>query len=177
MKTLSSFLLVLMTSLVISCQQLTPIAPPSPTIAGLWVMDHFEITNLPKWYAAKHKIPCFIASTTDTFYLDGLLSATQNVTSLTFVKDGTFSEQYLANADSIQIAKTKTDTGTWILKDSIVSLQVANRYPRQLIYSLAKGDLSTGRFHQTATLQQTTLPPFTKDTVTYTMQMFYKRAL
>ncbi|GAB4020033.1 hypothetical protein [Spirosoma koreense] len=177
MKTQLAFLLVVVVGLVISCQRVTSIDPPTATIVGSWVIDRFEITNLPKWYVAKHNIPFFVASTTDTFYLAGLLSATQNVTSFTFTSDGTFSEQYLANADSIQIAKTQIDRGTWILKDPIVNLQVANYYPNQLIYSLAKDELFTGKIRQTAVLQQTTLPPFAKDTVTYTIRMFYKKSL
>lgn len=172
-RTLFFLLILFSTGLLISCEERTQLTPPNPVI-GSWTIESFGIYHLPAWFVAKTNTG-YIVTPTDTIYGNGFLAAVFNVTSYTFAQNNTFSEQYLIPYPKPGEPGGQIDRGTWTMADSVVSLTVANNFPKKLTYSAATDRLYTDRFPQTVSIRlQNSLKDM--DTVSYMIRIHYRRS-
>ena len=172
-RTLFFLLILLSTGLLIGCEERTHLTPPNPVI-GSWIMESHEIYHLPAWFVVKTN-GSYQITATDTVYSGGNLANLFNVHSFTFTPNNTFSELYPIPYPERGEPGGQTDKGTWTMTDSIVSLSVANDFPKKLTYSAATDRLYTDRFPQTSAVRlQSSLKD--SDTVSYTIKLYYRRS-
>lgn len=172
-RTLFFLLIVLSADLLIGCEERTPLTPPNP-ILGSWVIWGYEVYHLPAWFVAKTNGDYRITPT-DTIYSGGALAILFNVHSFTFTQNNAFSELYAIPYPKPGEPGGHTDKGTWTMADSVVTLSVANDFPKKLTYSAATDRLYTDRFPQTSAirLQNSSRD---MDTVSYEIRIRYRRS-
>ncbi|QDK80178.1 hypothetical protein EXU85_16835 [Spirosoma sp. KCTC 42546] len=167
---LLSLLLIGFGGILICCQEITPLTPTNPAV-GNWIIARHDIYHLPSWFVTKTGSE-YKTTSTDTVFSNATLATLFNVNSLTFTQDQRFSELYPVLDLTTGQARGQTDTGTWVLADSVVSLNVVNSFPHKLTYRAATNQLVTDRFPQTVTGRFSDGSLYT---ISYTIQMFYRR--